>query len=63
MRTAVCVDCGTTTIGEIQRCGSCQDRHSSRREDSLSQRLLVWLVGAEIIFAISCGVVLAMRCT
>ena len=62
MRASACVDCGTTTIGEIQRCGSCQDHHFSRREDSLGQRLLAWLVGAEILLAISCGVVLAMRC-
>lgn len=60
--TSVCVDCGTAIIGELQRCGACHDHRFPRREDSLSQRLLAWLVGAEILFAIICGVVLAMRC-
>ena len=60
MRT--CVDCKTVIIGEITRCGSCQDQHASRREASFSQRLLVWLVSAEIIFMIVCGFVLAVRC-
>ena len=61
-KTSICVDCETPIVGEIQRCGACQEQHLPRREDSLSQRMLVWLVGAEILFMIICGLVLATRC-
>lgn len=57
---SACVDCGTTIIGgRSVRCRACQEY--DLRKESLGRLLLSWVVFAEILVMIACGLFLLGR--
>jgi hypothetical protein len=76
MKVSPCVDCATTILGDALRCPACHEAHAHMlEEDAITaprprtdeiplpgmRMFLTWLVGAEIVAAIICGMILAVR--
>lgn len=74
--TSACVDCATTIIGECLRCPACHARHAvevtmnapvvsttsvSPQRETFGHVLIAWVVAAEIVAMVVCGLLLAVK--
>jgi hypothetical protein len=67
-KVSTCVDCATALIGDILRCGSCQERHDAARTvrprpdgDDVPNVYARWVVTIELLVIVTLGLVFAMR--
>ena len=72
VRTSACVDCATPIIGDRLRCPACHADHADviarsplpvpvDGRDSFGRGLLGWVVFAEVLAMVLCGLVLVMK--
>jgi len=64
-RTSACVDCETPIIGDRLRCPACHEDHAkSMSKASFARVLVAWVVIAEILVVVGCGLALVVKgCT
>jgi hypothetical protein len=67
-KVSTCVDCSTTIIGDILRCGACHQQHVAARyaryADTLPRLLARWFIAIEALIIATLVLIFAVRgCT
>ena len=64
-KVSACVDCSTMIIGDLLRCGACNEHHvrrvAVRTAETLPRAMARWLVTIELLVIVTLGLIFAVR--